>query len=106
MNLDWGELLNFLSRYHSEFSRELYEENNIRHLVILNSHTYDLLLHFILSYTKHDETEIGNNNNDDDNGKLIVNVVCREALDFKEIELQFAADLARTIGYWLWHKLT
>ncbi|CAB4378804.1 unnamed protein product [Rhizophagus irregularis] len=106
MNLNWTELLKFLSRYHSEFSRELYEEeNNIRHLVILNSHTYDLLLHFILSYSKDDETEI-DNNNDNDNGKLVVNVVCREALDFKEFELQFAADLARTIGYWLWDKLT
>ncbi|GES90461.1 KICSTOR complex protein SZT2-like isoform X1 [Rhizophagus clarus] len=104
MNLNWTELLNFLARYHSEFSRELYdEENNIRHLVILNSHTYDLLLHFILSFPR---TEICNNNNNGDNGKLIVNIVCREALDFKEFELQFAADLARTIGYWLWDKLT
>jgi len=105
MNLNRTELLDFLSRYHSEFSRELYEEeNNIRHLVILNSHTFDLLLHFILYPKQDNETEQGNNV--DDNGKVVVNVVCREALDFKEFELQFAADLARTIGYWLWHKLT
>ncbi|RIA95235.1 hypothetical protein C1645_803115 [Glomus cerebriforme] len=107
MKLDWTELLNFLSRYHSEFFRELYEEeNNIRHLVILNSHTYDLLLHFILSCSKQDEAEQDINRFDNsDNSKLVVNIVCREALDFKKFELQFAADLARTIGYWLWQKL-
>jgi hypothetical protein len=102
MTLNWTELLDFLSAYHNESSRELYEEeNHIRHLIILNPHTYNLLLHFILPHYKAEQSS-----DNYDSCKPVVNIVCRETLDFKEFELQFAADLARTIGYWLWKKLT
>ena len=81
-------------------------EDHSDHLVILNSQHYDLLLHFNLP--KDDKLEQDNDNyNNVDNRKPLVNIVCREAFDSKELtelKLQFAADLVRTIGYWLWQK--
>ncbi|CAI2180701.1 6797_t:CDS:2, partial [Funneliformis geosporum] len=105
MDLNWTELLNFLSHYYNELSRELYDEgNHQRHLIIFNTHIHDSLLHFILPYFKQNDNESTNNNGGND--KVVVNAVCRDVRRNFGIELQFAAEIVRTIGYWLWQKLS
>ncbi|CAH1765625.1 10760_t:CDS:1, partial [Entrophospora sp. SA101] len=42
-----------------------------------------------------------------DNRTFIINAVCRDAkINLKDFELEFAADISRTIGYLLWQKLS
>ncbi|CAG8453507.1 6017_t:CDS:10 [Cetraspora pellucida] len=102
LKLNWVEVLNFLSTYYSELTRELYDDTeHIKHLIIFNQRNHDLLIHFILPRQDEKETEIGN-----DDIKLVVNAVCKEDKpNFEGLELQFVGDIIRTIGYWMWQKL-
>lgn len=111
MSLNWTEALNFLSSFYPN-SKDLQDEKD-RHLVIPNSHTGDLLIHFTLSQNQYEKikdnssgtfTGVENVNFD---RKLEVNSVCRESgLNYEELELQFSAEIIRTIGFWLWKKLS
>ncbi|CAG8849580.1 5205_t:CDS:1, partial [Racocetra persica] len=97
LKLNWVEVLNFLSTYYSELTRELYDDTeHIKHLIIFNQRNHDLLIHFILPRQDEKEAEIGNND-----VKLVVNAVCKENNpNFEGLELQFVADITKTIGYW------
>ncbi|CAG8576020.1 1189_t:CDS:10 [Gigaspora margarita] len=102
LKLNWVEVINFLSSYYSDLTRELYDDiEHIRHLVIFNQRSHDLLIHFILPKQGEKETETENNDI-----KLVVNAVCKESKpNFEGLELQFVADITRTIGYWMWQRL-